>query len=112
VRQESDARHQEKFDRDSPLSCIVLELDADASREFGDASRSGEARRRRLAATVGAQACVLGEKQKTTLIVQHDACGRSARACAAAVSRRSRDRRRRPLRLVFAERREERMCVR
>jgi len=44
VRQESDARHQEKFDRDSPLSCIILELGADASRAFGYASRRREAR--------------------------------------------------------------------
>jgi hypothetical protein len=44
VRQESDAHHQEKFDRDSPLSCIILKLCADASRALNDASRRREAR--------------------------------------------------------------------
>jgi hypothetical protein len=39
VRQESDAHHQEKFDRESPLSCVILKLGVDASRALGAASR-------------------------------------------------------------------------
>jgi len=86
VRQESDARHQEKFDRDSPLSCIILELGADASRAFGDDARRRRARRRRLGAARCASALVLGETQKTKPLAQCGACGRSARERVAAVS--------------------------
>jgi hypothetical protein len=50
VRQESDARHQEKFDRDSPFSCIILKLGADAARAFGGGARRRKARRRRRGA--------------------------------------------------------------
>jgi RecB family exonuclease len=87
VRQESDARHQEKFDRDSLLSCIVPELGADASRAFGDAARRSKARLRRLDAACAASAFVLGDTQKTMPPTQCGACGRSARARVAAVSR-------------------------
>jgi hypothetical protein len=87
VRQESDARHQEKFDRDSPFSCIILERSADASRAFGDAARRSKARLRRLDAACAASAFVLGDTQKTMPPTQCGACGRSARARVAAVSR-------------------------
>jgi hypothetical protein len=39
VRQESDTHHQEKFDRDSPLSCIILKLGVDAPRALSVTSR-------------------------------------------------------------------------
>jgi hypothetical protein len=44
VRQESDTHHQEKFDRDSPLACIILKLGVDAPRALGDTSRRNAAR--------------------------------------------------------------------
>jgi hypothetical protein len=112
ARQESDTRHQEKFDRDSPLSCIILELGADASRAFSDAARRRKALRRWLGAARGASTSVLGDTQKTRLLAQCGACRRGARARFAAAAQRSRDRRRRPHRRVFAERCAERMCVR
>jgi hypothetical protein len=77
ARQESDTRHQEKFDRDSPLSCIILERGADASRAFGDAARRCKACRRQLGAARGASTRILGDMQKTKMITQFDACRRS-----------------------------------
>jgi hypothetical protein len=44
VRQESDTRHQEKFDRDSPSSCIILKRGVDAACALSDASRRRAAR--------------------------------------------------------------------
>jgi hypothetical protein len=112
VRQESDARHQEKFDRDSPLSRIILERCADASRALGCASRRSDARRRPRAAARDAGARIPGGTRKTKMIERRDVRLRGAAERAAAVSRRSRDKRRRSLRLAFAERRAERAPVR
>jgi hypothetical protein len=70
ARQESDAPHQEKFDRDSPLSCIILKLDAAGSHAFGDAARRRKARRRRPCAARDASALVLGDAQKTKSLTQ------------------------------------------
>jgi len=112
VRQESDARHQEKFDCDSPLSRIHSEVGVDAERAFRGALRRREAGRRRLAAVRDARAIILGDAWKTALLKRRPARARAAAERLATALRRSGERRRHPLRLAFVERRAERTLVR
>jgi len=64
ARQESDACHQEKFDRDSPSSSIISQLGVDASHAWGCASRGCEARLGRRSIALDARATIRGETQK------------------------------------------------
>jgi hypothetical protein len=107
ARQESDIRHQEKFDRDSPLSRINSRLGAEASHTSNAPSRGREARRRRLAADFAARPSNRGDEQKTTSFTQRSACVRDDGGHVAATAARSGEGRQRPLQPAIAERRAE-----